>query len=445
MPKHGEKPKKSQVSIATGKDAKEATYQTIKRLGGIKKFVKPGDKVFIKPNLVAPTQAPTTTSLDVLAALIKLCKEAEAGKISVGDAPTLSIKSEYAMDLSGLAPFVEYLGAEPFYFDREEMVEVKNPKAKHKEFKVLRFPKTIAECDVFINVPVVKTHIVTDVTLALKNLHGVYMHEYRGIHHFSEEEFAHKMADMCEIMQPDLNVLDGWWMGEGDGPWFMNFVPGNFVLASQDIVAIDSVASYLMGFKSPKDITLLRIANERGLGEIDLKNIEIFGEDPKKYKKDLVKATKGLVEIPSGIRAYKGKIQRGTLMTLNLLLTAMNWWFQDISFDLVVGENPPELEESDRPVLVWASDAVKSTTNYKFRKGKRVIVDVDKNPPLTPYWEDEKSTVEMCGKTNLKPIITKLLTPLLVDVMDLLQGNQLRLWPLCLHAYKENYADIERW
>ncbi|HIH96972.1 MAG TPA: DUF362 domain-containing protein [Thermoplasmata archaeon] len=445
MPKHGEKPGRSQVALATGKDAGEATHQAVEKLGGIKKFVKPGDRVFIKPNMATPTQAPTTTSFDVLAALIKMCREAEAGKISVGDAPTISIKSEYVMDLTGLADFVKWFGAEPFYFDKEEMVEVENPKAKNKKLRSLKLPKTVAECDVFINVPVAKTSLMTDVSLALTNLHGVYTHDYRGIYHLNEREFAHKIADLCEVMQPDLNVLDGWWMGEGEGPWLMNFVQGKFVLASEDLVAIDSVASHLMGFKSPRDIILLRIANERGLGEINLENIKILGEDPKKYKKDLVKASKGLVKVPKGVKAYKGKTQRGTLMTLNFLLTAMNWWFPALSFDLVVGEKPPEPEESDKPIIVWGSDAVKSTTNYKFRKGKRIVVDVDKNPPLTPYWEDEKSTIEMCGKTDLKPIITQTMPPILVDIMDLLQGNQLRFWPLCLHAYKENLVKGERW
>jgi uncharacterized protein (DUF362 family) len=445
MPKHGEKPKKSQVSLATGKDAKEATYQAVKNLGGIKKFVEAGDRVFIKPNMAMPTHAPITTSFDVIGALIKMCKEAKAGEITVGDVPAISVKSEYAMDLTGLSDFIKHLGAEPFYSDKEEVTEVKNPKAKYEEFRILKLPKTLAECDVFINVPVLKTSLMTDVSLALKNLHGVYMHKYRGIHYLNENEFAHKIADLCEVMQPDLNVMDGWWMGEGEGPWFMNFVEGKFVLASEDIVAIDSVASHLMGFKSPKDIKLLKIANERGLGEIGLGNIKILGEDPKRYKKDLVKASRDLVKLPEGVKVYKGKTQMGTLMTLNSLLTAMNWWFQDISFDLMVGENPPEPEESGKPIIVWGSDTVKSTEKYKFRKSKRVVLDVDKGPPLTPCWEDEKSTIEMCGETDLKPIIASIMPPVMVDIMDILQGNQMRFWPLCLHAYKENLVKKERW
>jgi uncharacterized protein (DUF362 family) len=130
-----------------------------------------------------------------------------------------------------------------------------------------------------IHLPTVKTHGHSITTGAIKNAFGGLLKEVR---HYAHKYIHEVMVDLM-IMQKEIHpgifsVMDGTVCGDGAGPRTMVPRIKNFILASGDSVAIDSVAARMMGFK-PMDIPYIRISHEMGLGVGDPAKIDIAGED----------------------------------------------------------------------------------------------------------------------------------------------------------------------
>jgi uncharacterized protein (DUF362 family) len=146
------------------------------------------------------------------------------------------------------------------------------------------FPEGIEIPKIFIgkqiiHLPTLKTHGHSVTTGAVKNAFGGLLKEVR---HYAHKYIHEVMVDLM-IMQKELHpgilaVMDGTVCGNGAGPRTMHPVIKNYILASNDSVAIDAVAAKMMGFE-PLQIPYLSLCQEKGLGIADLKNIEIAGED----------------------------------------------------------------------------------------------------------------------------------------------------------------------
>ncbi|OGC77980.1 MAG: iron-sulfur cluster-binding protein [candidate division Zixibacteria bacterium RBG_16_50_21] len=130
-----------------------------------------------------------------------------------------------------------------------------------------------------IHLPTVKTHGHAITTGAIKNSFGGLLKEVRHYAH----KYMHEVLVDLMLMQKELHpgifaVMDGTVCGDGAGPRTMRPVIQNYILASADQVAIDSIAAKLMGF-NPLEIPYLRMCEERGLGTANPKDIEIVGEN----------------------------------------------------------------------------------------------------------------------------------------------------------------------
>ncbi|MHA1386090.1 MAG: DUF362 domain-containing protein, partial [Candidatus Helarchaeota archaeon] len=102
------------VSIAHGPDIRKTTRKAVDQLGGMKKFVKKGDKVFIKPNLMSPTQH-SVTSGDVLFTVVEMCKEAGAGDIIISDSPSISLSSRLTFRMLNYDDMAKRMGVRYLY------------------------------------------------------------------------------------------------------------------------------------------------------------------------------------------------------------------------------------------------------------------------------------------------------------------------------------------
>ncbi|MEW6026272.1 MAG: DUF362 domain-containing protein [Planctomycetota bacterium] len=146
------------------------------------------------------------------------------------------------------------------------------------------FPKGIEIPEMFIgrniiHLPTVKTHGHSVTTGAIKNAFGGLLKQVR---HYAHKHIHEVLVDLV-IMQKELHpnifsVMDGTVCGDGAGPRTMMPVIKNYILAGADSVAIDAVAAKMMGF-DPLKIDYLRLCNEMGLGNAEMKNIEIVGAD----------------------------------------------------------------------------------------------------------------------------------------------------------------------
>ena len=146
------------------------------------------------------------------------------------------------------------------------------------------FPEGILIPDYFmgkniIHLPTVKCHIYTGMTGALKNAFGGLLNNKR---HYCHSKIHETLVDLLMIQKEIHSGIavftDGTTCGNGPGPRTMLPVVKNYILASNDSVAIDAVSSKLMGF-NPMDIRCIRLAHEKGLGNGDLSKIEVVGED----------------------------------------------------------------------------------------------------------------------------------------------------------------------
>ncbi len=111
---------KSIVSIASGKDRVDAVNRAFEHLGGVGKYVKSGDKVLLKTNMMTAMGVPTITHIDTLKGLFFLCKDAGAKEVIITDKPVCGMPSRMHFEFSGYAKALERMGAKVVYFDEGE-------------------------------------------------------------------------------------------------------------------------------------------------------------------------------------------------------------------------------------------------------------------------------------------------------------------------------------
>lgn len=252
----------------------QALRKAIDFLGGIGSFVKPGDKVLVKPNLLmaALPEAGITTHPQVIRAVIRLLKEANA-RIFVGDEPSTwnhhLENVDYVYEKSGILAVCRQEGVDLVKFEK------KNWKGKFPLYA------WAAEADVIVNVPKFKTHQLTTLTAAVKNLYGFVAGTYKAeIHknYFKPEDFSRAVVDIYELVRPCLTIVDGIVAMQGDGPATAGKLRNmGLVVCGTDCLAVDSVLATIMGLE-PDSIYYIKEAVKRGLGTSNTGAMQIFGE-----------------------------------------------------------------------------------------------------------------------------------------------------------------------
>ncbi len=219
-------------------------------------------RVLIHPNLVRPNPElipASSTDPRVILALCDLFRDFNAGKIIVGENPGFGFPAQKAFELAGLLPALARRGIETAFFDTGEWVEVDNPSGKL--FRRIRVARPVLEADVFVNVPKWKTHMLTGVSLAIKNLLGIIHDDQRMLFH--RNDIIEKIVDIVLVRKPELNVIDGLWAMEGQAPFHGETIRDfGGILAGTDILACDMVAAELMGFEI-REIPHLKVAEQR--------------------------------------------------------------------------------------------------------------------------------------------------------------------------------------
>jgi len=144
--------------------------------------------------------------------------------------------------------------------------------------KGIKIPKRLIGNNI-IHLPTMKTHVFTTITGAMKNAFGGLLHDKRHwTHSVIHETLVDLLTIQKEIHSGIFAVTDGTFAGDGPGPRCMEPHIKNFILASNDQVAIDSISAKMMGFE-PMSIKFIRLAHEEGLGIGNPEEIDIIGED----------------------------------------------------------------------------------------------------------------------------------------------------------------------
>lgn len=269
-----EKPEAS-LGVAKGDDYIGLVSRALAPLGGMKRFVQPGNKVVVKPNMGwdrTPEQGANTHPL-VVKALVLQALEAGAAQVLVFDRTCNEQRRCYAN--SGIEKAIVEIGdvrAKIEQIDRRKFVPVRIEKGKSlTEWEIY---KDVLDCDCYINAPVAKHHGLSGLTLGLKNAMGVIGGNRGRLHH----DMGQSLADLATVVKPKLTVIDATRILLRNGPQggdLEDVKRLDTLIASTDPVAADAYATTLFGL-SPDAIESTVAAHKMGLGEMSLDRVRVM-------------------------------------------------------------------------------------------------------------------------------------------------------------------------
>lgn len=266
---------KPDISVVKGNPG-PAVRAAVEMLGGMSEFVKKGDRVLIKPNMSfpVPPERASNTHPEVVSTLAAMCKQAGASRISILDNPLAP--GELCLEKSGIADSCRPID--------DKMVHMVTNPSQYKETEIPNsksltttdIMKDVLKADVIIAAPVAKSHSGAGVSLSMKGMMGLIYD--RMIMHRLDLHVG--IVDLASILKPDLAVIDATRVLSTGGPGGPGKVlKPDTIIASTDMVAADAytVSAFEWYGKKykPSQVKHIREAHKRGLGRMDIENLNI--------------------------------------------------------------------------------------------------------------------------------------------------------------------------
>jgi uncharacterized protein (DUF362 family) len=231
---------KSLVSIVKDKDTFSAVEKAVDLLGGIGKLKLRNKIVVVKPNVNSDDHFPGTTNPAVVAAVVRLLKNAGAEEVIVADqSNSFYLPTIKTMQKLGIKQAAEEEGAIVTSFEEYPWVKIEDPRMKY--VKSVSVSKLIYEADYVVSIPVVKTHSLETFTMSLKNWVGIIHPQDRYKMHMHENIAQYVIPELGLCVHPDLVVMDGTVCMVAGGPFSGTEKKMDLVIASGDRIANDLV------------------------------------------------------------------------------------------------------------------------------------------------------------------------------------------------------------
>jgi len=260
-----------------------ALERALSPFGGMGTFVRPGQRVMLKVNLLnknEPEKA-VTTHPALVRAVVRAVKAAGASDVAIGDSPggrTTTASARSLFEVSGMAAAAAEEGARLVLLDDDV---VRHPSPGGKLYTSFNLGREAIEADVLIDLPRLKTHGFMQMTGAVKNLFGCIPGLEKAQFHVKvpdRDDFADMLVDLLLACRPALSIMDAVIGMEGEGPSAGNPKQIGALLVSPDAMALDVVAAAIAGF-DPMEVYTIAAAQRRGLGPRDVDEVEIAGAD----------------------------------------------------------------------------------------------------------------------------------------------------------------------
>ena len=288
------------------KEVQGAVDSCLDKLGGLSSLIKPDDRVLIKPNILIakPPEEAVTTHPSLIEAIIIAVKKAGAVPL-VGDSPgglVGNVRGHWKV--TGIEEVCNRLNVEILNFESSGVYE-KRINGNH-----YHIAKPVLDADFIINVPKIKTHGLTILTCAIKNMYGTIPGLTKVNYHKEApkpSDFAELVVDIFALSKPSLNIVDGIIGMDGNGPSAGNPKEMGLILASTDAIAVDSLICQILG-KNPLKVPTNKNAYERGLGEADINKIKVLG-----YQPDVIDDFKWPPNIASSLDMVPSFISKGLM------------------------------------------------------------------------------------------------------------------------------------
>ncbi|MHA2035092.1 MAG: DUF362 domain-containing protein [Promethearchaeota archaeon] len=444
----------TEVAIIKGCTPKESVLKGIEMLGGISSFIEEGDKVFIKFNLNLPGGFPTNTNFDVLAAVIKLCKQTKADKIYLGSFPLKGISIKKLSSLLNLEEYFRNLGAELVFLDNSNLFDGKSIKKekldiiKSESFSIINIndreylvPKIILNSNKLISVNQVNVNPIFQINNSLLNSASIVSPKYQesGLiqadtrENISRDNYKTNLfsniLDIYTIKKPVLVINDLFYVMEGAGPYIFkdsNLKKTNLAVVGKNAVSVDFITLKLLNIDT-KDYDLVNEAYKRNLGIVDLEKITVYGESLDDTDVNIVLCKSKLEDISvKNFRVNTGKYCSGCFEHAYYLLNFMKTnLVKDLKYNpnniLVVGQDPVEPEDFGN-ILLFGDCAIDSTKTSEFRtivkESKKAVIDGKESK----FLKKEKSKKKPKIKTKPNKEILELpgCPPSILDCMNLI-------------------------
>lgn len=259
-----------ELALVEGESPTAITKEALRILGGMNRFISKGDKVLVKPNIGwdrTPEQA-ACTNPEVIKTLVELVLEAGAKEVTVIDNPCNPARRTYVR--SGIQDAAKEAGAKVLLPNDHKLKKVDLNGQTLKEWEVY---SDFIEADKIINVPIAKTHSLSRVTLGMKNWLGALGGNRNQLH----QNLDYCMLDLAAFFKPVLTVLDAFRILTRNGPQggrLSDVKLHKTIVAGTDYAAIDAIGATFFGI-DPKELLFLKLADENGIGEINLEKMKI--------------------------------------------------------------------------------------------------------------------------------------------------------------------------
>ena len=254
----------------------KAVQRQFELLGGLEKFVRPGDTVLLKPNFIAPRPRRHATQTDpaVVLETARLLKDFGARPF-VGDSPawsnvfTCTNVLRLEEPLKKLSVPVKQLGKPKW-----PLVGVKNTRVGISSIAL--------DADVIINLAKLKSHQQLVATFAVKNMFGCVSGKRKALWHFRKggraEDFCELLIEIFKFLNPALTIIDAVWAMDGRGPIRGRARPLGWLIGGTDPIACETICCKLVNIK-PDDLPMIKTARRMGFGCSDPTKIGIAGDD----------------------------------------------------------------------------------------------------------------------------------------------------------------------
>lgn len=258
----------------------DAVRALLEPIGGMEAFVKKGNKVLIKPNMLSckePERAATTHPA-VIEAVVRECFAAGALEVFVGDSPPAIFgRTEDFWQKTGFAQATEAAGGKLLCFEKDEKENIAL-KVMGNEVTA-SVVKTVFEADVVISISKMKTHNLTRITGAVKNNFGFIPGFAKALWHkkFTRvEEFSAFVTELAKALPVKLHIMDGIEAMDLQGPASGRVKKNNVLIASESPVAVDMGFCKVVGLK-PKTVPIMKYCRKIGWGPADFADVDFVG------------------------------------------------------------------------------------------------------------------------------------------------------------------------
>jgi uncharacterized protein (DUF362 family) len=267
----GETAAPGDLVVAEGTDPAEMLARGLTAMGGIGAFVKPGATVVLKPNFSVPRlpEEAATTNVGLMGAMIKTCLAAGAKTVKVVEYPFTN--PNICLEKTGMRAAVAAAGGQLLVLNNGRDRYFRQVQIGGRELPTAEYSKDVLDADVFVNMPILKHHVGTKLTMGMKGLMGVVWD--RG--HFHRTDLHRCIAEVAAFKKPHLTILDAIRGITENGPTG----PGpirewNQLVFGTDPVAVDAYGATLFGMK-PAEVEYIRIAAELGVGQMDVGKVKV--------------------------------------------------------------------------------------------------------------------------------------------------------------------------